>query len=76
MIVSEELFKKSLSKLFRAGMPSKVAVALSGGPDSMLLTWLLQNQKRQMKNLDIYAITIDHKYRSGSHEEAKSPPMD
>lgn len=71
MIVSEELFKKSLSKLFRAGMPSKVAVALSGGPDSMLLTWLLQNQKRQMKNLDIYAITIDHKYRSGSHEEAK-----
>lgn len=71
MIVSDELFRKSLSKLFKTGFPSKVAVALSGGPDSMLLTWLLHNYKLHVKNFDIYAITIDHNYRRGSHEEAR-----
>ena len=45
----------------------KVAVALSGGPDSMLLTWFLLQCK-----FEIYAITIDHKYRPESSREALS----
>ncbi|RCK67679.1 tRNA(Ile)-lysidine synthase [Candida viswanathii] len=70
MIITDELFRIALAKLFRSGIPAKVAVALSGGPDSMLLAWLLRNQKRRNNNLDIYAITIDHKYRPESHREA------
>lgn len=56
MAITNVLFRKSLDRLFNGKAPKKVAVALSGGPDSMLLTWFLLQCK-----FEIYAITIDHK---------------
>lgn len=67
MAITNVLFRKSLDRLFNGNAPKKVAVALSGGPDSMLLTWFLLQCK-----FEIYAITIDHKYRPESSREALS----
>ena len=65
MAIGNVVFRKSLDKLLGGTVPKKVAVALSGGPDSMLLTWLLLQCQ-----FEIYAITIDHKYRTESSREA------
>ncbi|EMG48091.1 hypothetical protein G210_1405 [Candida maltosa Xu316] len=70
MIINDTLFEHGLNSLFRSRLPTKVAVALSGGPDSMLLTWLLHKHKINHNAFDIYAITIDHKYRRESRREA------
>ena len=48
----------------------KVAVAVSGGADSMCLTFLL-NEFCKANNIDLIAITVDHKLRKESTEEAK-----
>lgn len=46
-------------------------VALSGGVDSMCLTYLLSQYKtRYHSSLSIHAVTIDHRYRAGSGTEA------
>ncbi|SGZ56496.1 CIC11C00000000301 [Sungouiella intermedia] len=46
-------------------------VALSGGVDSMCLTYLLSQYKSLFHpSLAIHAVTIDHGYRPGSEEEA------
>lgn len=48
-------------------------VALSGGVDSMCLTFLLSQFKNfHHPSLSIHAITIDHGYRPGSGEEAQN----
>lgn len=54
-------------------IPKKIAVGLSGGPDSMLLVWLLQKYKTLMHydDIELHAITIDHNYRVNSATEAK-----
>lgn len=49
----------------------KVLVALSGGADSLFLTYMLSRYRdRWAKDLEIMAVTIDHKYRNESTEEA------
>lgn len=73
-IITNEKFSKILQHYIRGTptFPNKIAVALSGGADSMLLTWLLSQYKHNhAKNTEIYAITIDHKYRPESTEEAR-----
>lgn len=47
----------------------KVAVAISGGCDSMALTFLL-NEFCQKNNIELFALTVDHKVREGSTDEA------
>lgn len=46
-----------------------VAVAVSGGPDSLSLLWLLCQQKRY--DFKIHALIIDHGLRTEAHEEAR-----
>ena len=48
----------------------KIALAVSGGSDSMALT-ILAKQWAKKNNIDIIAFTIDHKLRTGSAMEAK-----
>lgn len=47
-----------------------VAVGLSGGPDSMALTWLLSGWAAR-RGIAVHALTVDHGLRPESGEEAK-----
>lgn len=62
-------FSKSMRELFPAGPPRRVAVALSGGVDSMALLHLLN--RFNTSNIEIHAITIDHRLRTESAQEAQ-----
>lgn len=72
-MISNRLFGEVLRKCFKNGtFPERIVVALSGGVDSLCLTYLLGQFKRIYKpSLQITAITIDHKYRAGSGKEAE-----
>lgn len=50
--------------------PKKIAVAVSGGCDSLALTLLLKEFSK-INNIQLLAITIDHKMRQNSSLEAK-----
>lgn len=67
-----DFFEKVDDLLFKdsKNLPSKIAVAVSGGCDSMALTFLLQEfcQKHQ---IELLAVTIDHQIRSNSTKEAQ-----
>ena len=73
-MISNRLFGEVLRKCFKNGkFPERIVVALSGGVDSMCLTYLLGQFKKTYKpSLKITAITIDHKYRTGSSQEAEN----
>ena len=49
------------------GSDKAIAIALSGGPDSMALCWLLSHTL----NVTVHAITVDHGLRKDSASEAK-----
>lgn len=72
-MISNRLFGEVLRNCFKNGtFPERIVVALSGGVDSLCLTYLLGQFKRTYKpSLQITAITIDHKYRTGSSQEAE-----
>lgn len=63
-------FTDQLSRCFDSSKPRKVLVALSGGVDSMCLTYLLAQSRRNNPNLRVFAATIDHAYRANSAQEA------
>ncbi|EGW30517.1 uncharacterized protein SPAPADRAFT_157650 [Spathaspora passalidarum NRRL Y-27907] len=72
--ISLDAFSNVLRKYFNTAdvLPRRVAIALSGGADSMLLTYLLTQYKHlHSPHTEIYAITIDHKYRPESTDETK-----
>ena len=50
----------------------KVAVALSGGPDSMALSLALSRFAQNHGGLDIHALTVDHGLRAESWQEAEA----
>ena len=50
-------------------MPKKLAVAVSGGVDSVALTILLGEFCKE-KKIELLAVTVDHKMREGSAGEA------
>jgi tRNA(Ile)-lysidine synthase len=54
-------------------MPSKIAVAVSGGIDSTSLLFLLQDLKKisEFSHLEIYPITVDHKIRQNSSAQCQ-----
>lgn len=68
----KQVFYNELRRCFNGNVPDKLLVALSGGVDSMCLTYLLADYKRTYQPLlDIHALTIDHGYRNESTQEAK-----
>lgn len=64
----EKDFYSQINKIFLTKLPEKIAVAVSGGLDSMALVFLL---KESFKNLDITALIVDHKFRNNSTDEAR-----
>ncbi|ODV86237.1 hypothetical protein CANARDRAFT_27489 [[Candida] arabinofermentans NRRL YB-2248] len=86
-IAANEDFRKKTIVANSDGNPLKIAVALSGGVDSMVLLDLLhrynqqqqqQQQRQKVKpidgtstSIDIHAITIDHRIRPESTREAQ-----
>lgn len=70
-MISANAFRRLLLRCFEGRPPNKVLVALSGGVDSMCLTYLLSQYRRQVQPLmKIYAVTIDHGFRAELSEEA------
>ncbi|KAI5968087.1 hypothetical protein CANMA_002589 [Candida margitis] len=72
--ISVQSFKSVLQQCFGSkSIPKKIAIGLSGGPDSMLLVWLLSKYKSYMQDdtVELHAITIDHNYRPESTIEAE-----
>ena len=61
----EKIFTQLNSKKY----PTKLAIAVSGGCDSLSLAILL-NKFCQEKNIKLFAVTIDHKIRQSSSTEA------
>lgn len=65
-----EVFFAKFEKIFAdEDLPKKLCVAVSGGADSLALTLLLQEFCLD-KNIEIFAVTIDHKMRDNSAKEA------
>ncbi len=60
----EEFFKSNFQDL-----PKKILVAVSGGVDSMALLFLLKDFSNEF-GVEIFAVTVDHKMRENSGEEA------
>lgn len=70
-MITNDSFRKILLSSFGATLPNKIAIALSGGVDSLCLTYLLkQYRDHYQPSLEIHAITVDHSYRPSSDIEA------
>jgi tRNA(Ile)-lysidine synthase len=71
-VLEKKIFEKLEQILFAKKMkiPKKIAVAVSGGADSLALTIIIANFCLQ-KNIKLFAVTIDHKMRQNSKIEAK-----
>ena len=50
-------------------LPKRLAVAVSGGCDSLALALLLKEFCDENK-IELFAVTVDHKMRQGSSKEA------
>lgn len=71
-MITISAFRQHLLRCFSKGVPDKMMVALSGGVDSMCLTYLLHQYKEHYQpTMEIHAMTIDHQYRLGSYAEAQ-----
>lgn len=65
-------FSSTIEEIFsnqKITLPKKIAIALSGGADSMALAFLLAEFCRE-KNIKFVALTVDHKMRKSSAKEA------
>ncbi|WPX96167.1 tRNA(Ile)-lysidine synthase [Candidatus Bandiella woodruffii] len=69
MVLTFSSFQQNLFNTVDIKDVKKIAVALSGGADSMCLTFLLQ-EVCKTNNIEITALTVDHKLRSNSTREA------
>ena len=71
-ICKHKMLKNAIETFFKNNfdeLPKTIAVAVSGGIDSLALTFLLDEFCRA-KKIKLHAITIDHKMRKGSSDEA------
>lgn len=68
-VITQEKFDVLLSSLLPSKKIEKIAIAVSGGIDSMVLT-LLARQWCKKRAIQLIAFTVDHKLRKGSTEEA------
>ena len=70
MNVTQNYFNKILKKNFLFELNPKVAVAVSGGPDSMAIVFLLNKWIKKNKG-SLIALIVDHQLREDSNLEAK-----
>ena len=70
IIITQDDFAQLMAPFGPYPSNEKIAVAVSGGPDSMSLTCLLQSWGRS-RGLDIVGLTVDHRLREGAAEEAE-----
>ena len=70
MTDASEQFSLSMHKLGLDAPAPRIAVAVSGGGDSVALT-LLMNEWAKQRGGEIYAVTVDHGLRPGSRDEAE-----
>ncbi|CDK28470.1 unnamed protein product [Kuraishia capsulata CBS 1993] len=67
----EKVFSANLAYIFGDALPKTVAIALSGGVDSMSLIHLLDKYRHQHgKDMEISTVTVNHNLRQNSEEEA------
>lgn len=73
MLPALSLFSKSIHRVFKSGvLPDKIAIALSGGVDSVVLLDLILKYKSENNiKTEIHALTIDHRLRLNSNKEAQ-----
>jgi len=71
MIITQSDFNKNIKKNFFFEKFPKIAVAVSGGPDSMALVFLLKNWVLK-NNGSLIALIVDHQIRKDSNLEAKN----
>ncbi len=69
MSFNEKIFLSYIKKLNCFENKPTIAVGVSGGPDSMLLTYLLSKWIKSI-NGKLYALIFDHSIRSNSIEES------
>jgi len=63
-------FETNLFKSTNNKLPKKIAVAVSGGADSMALAFLIAEFAKHLP-IDLYAFTVDHGLRKASKKEAE-----
>lgn len=68
--VSAERFASQMEALNLRPLPPALAVAVSGGADSMALAWLA-GEWAQRHGIRLVAFTVDHGLRDGSSHEAE-----
>ncbi len=69
MLEIEKEFSQIIDRVFAKKLPKKIAVAVSGGIDSMALLTLLKNIFA--KKTQIFCLTVDHNFRQNSAFDAK-----
>jgi len=69
----EKEFSQIIYKIFANKLPKKIAVAVSGGLDSMALLLLFKNVFAQNSNqeIELFCLTVDHNVREKSAADAK-----
>ncbi|PZP55351.1 MAG: tRNA lysidine(34) synthetase TilS, partial [Micavibrio aeruginosavorus] len=71
MIITEKSFEDNLKPIGDFSAEKKLALALSGGGDSMALAYLLSGFCRKNK-IELHLLTVDHGLREESAKEAKT----
>ncbi len=69
-MITQAFFDNNLDSILKV-KPLRVAVAVSGGSDSMALT-ILTNNWAKRNNVELTALTVDHNLRSESRDEAET----
>lgn len=69
MTLTQQEFAQKLAGIRDFAAEKAVAVAVSGGPDSMVLCWLL-SRWAEKNGVALHAFTVDHGLRPESAEEA------
>ncbi len=69
MLKIEKEFSQIIYKIFAKKLPKKIAVAVSGGLDSMALLLLFKNIYGN--EVEIFCLTVDHNVRKNSAADAK-----
>ena len=70
MKITQNYFEQYLKQNYIFEKSPKIAVAVSGGPDSMCLLFLLNNWIKKKKG-SLIALIIDHQLRKESNLESK-----
>lgn len=67
----QQKFDNEMRQALEEDKPTSIAIAVSGGPDSMMLSYLAKHFCAQ-HNIQLHAVIVDHKLRAESSLEAES----